>query len=363
MSKKRGSWCWALLWAGLVGLSLVGAGPAAAAESRPTLHLFNWADYMDPAVITAFEKQYHVKVVRNFYNSNPEMFAKLQAGGDRQYDVVFPSNYYVPRMIDAGLVQPLDHVRIPNLDNLKPKFRNPAYDPQDRYSVPYQWGDTGLAYDTRKIKNAPQSWAILFDATRNPNQPFAMRDDAQMMLGAACAYQGAGYRCTGRKHWTKAAKLLLATKQRDNFNGFAAGTPVLQQLARGTVAVGVTWNGDFYHYRRKDPKAFEHIKFIVPEEGSELWVDTMVIPKQAPHPKLAAQFINFVLRADIGAQISNRNDYATPNAAAQPELKVSLSGPPVTPTDAELQRLYFTPIIAGDDLAFVNQLWGQLLSR
>lgn len=350
-------------WLGVALLWTVAVLVPQTALARDTLYLFNWADYMDPAVIAAFEKQYDVDVVRSYYNSNPEMFAKLQAGGDGQYDVVFPSNYFVPRLATAGLIQPLDKAAIPNLAHLKPKFTNPAYDPGDKYSVPYQWGDTGIAYNTEKLGDLPPTWGILFDPKLNPDQPFAMRDDAQAMLGAACAYQGAGYRCTGRKNWTRAAKQVLAAKQRANFNGFVAGTPVLQQLARGNVAVGVTWNGDFAHYRRRDPESFKHIKFVVPKEGAEIWVDTMVIPAHAPHPKLAAKFINFILRADMGARVSNRNDYATPNAAAQPMLKADLATPPVSPTKTDMARLEYTPIIGGDDLAFVNQLWSQVLSR
>lgn len=332
------------------------AGQAAAAPAKK-LYLFNWSQYMSPAILKAFEKKYNVKVVRNFYGSNPELFAKLRAGGDSQYDVIFPSNYFVPRLVKTGLIQPLNKSEIPNFKNLLPRFRDPSYDPQGKYTAAYQWGDTGIAYNTKKLPNAPDSWSILFDPKVNPKYPFAMGGDAQVMFGAACAYQGHGYDCTGKDNWKQAAKLVLKNKKRSNFSSFVDGTPVLQRLARGNVAAGVTFNGDYVFFKKQNPKAFANIKFIVPKEGSELWVDTMAIPARAPHPKLANEFINFILNAKIGAQLSNWNSYTSPNKASQPLLNKELQQPPIMPTETQLKRLHYTPAIGGDQLQFVQQLW------
>ncbi len=344
-------------------LLAVFAFSVASAGQAKTLYLYNWSQYMDPAILKAFKKKYHVEISRNFFGSNPELFAKLQAGGDSQYDVVFPSSYYVPRLAHSGLLQPLNKSLIPNLDNLWPRFQNPSYDPHNKHSAPYQWGDTGIAYNTRDLPNAPASWAILFKSKVNPKYPFAMITDPQVQFGAACAYLGLGYNCIGKKKWKKAAKLILKTKQRSNFSGFTDGTPVLRRLARGDVTVGVTFNGDYVHFKKRNPKVYADIKFIVPKEGTELWMDTMAIPAHAPHPKLANKFINFILEAKVGAMLSNYNAYTSPNKAAQPYLHKALTKPPIMPTAAQLKTLHYTPPLKGNQLQFVQQLWTEVKSR
>ncbi len=349
---------------GLVAAALMlVAGPAAAASKADTLYLFSWSQYMDPALIKAFEKRYDVDVVQNYYESMPEMFAKLQAGGAQQYDVIVPSNYYVPRLIDTGLIQALDKSRLGHLDNIAERFADPAYDSHNSYTVPYQWGDTGIAYNTDKLPDAPDSWAILFDPAINSDYPFALATDAQVVFGAACAWLGKPYDCTGRDAWKAAAREVLATKARDNFAAFNDGTPVLRQLARGNVAAGMTFNGDFTYYKSENPEAFKNIEFVVPKEGTELWVDVMAIPAKAPHPDLAHKFIDFLLEAKNGAQLSNHTYYASPNAAARPYLDDALTHPPAQPTPEQMKALHYIPSLSGDDLQFVQQLWTEVQSR
>lgn len=347
----------------IAALALVLASPAVAAGEANTLYLFSWSQYMNPALITAFEKKYDVKVVQSFYESMPELFAKLRAGGDSQYDVIVPSNYYVPRLIATGLIQPLNKKIVSNYSNIADRFLKPNYDPQGKYTAPYQWGDTGIAYNAAKLKNVPDSWAILFDPKVNSKYPFALATDAQVVLGSACAYQGHGYDCSGRDNWQKAARLVLQSKQRSNFGSFDSGTPVLRQLARGNVVAGMTYNGDFAYYKQRNPETFKHMKFVVPREGAELWVDTMAIPAHAPHPKLANQFINFILDAKNGAALSNYTHYASPNKASQQYLDASLRQPPAQPSAAQMKHLHFTPALKGQDLQFVQQLWTEVQSR
>ncbi|AGY91708.1 hypothetical protein SPICUR_03580 [Spiribacter curvatus] len=349
---------------GLLALSLAGvAAPAAAQFEGETLYLFNWSQYMDPAIIERFEDRHDVEVVRNYFNSNGELFAKLQAGGDSQYDVIVPSNYYVPRLINSDLVQPLDHEQLPNLDNLMDTFIDPAFDPGNAYTAAYQWGTTGLVYDQAALGDVPASWSVLFDPAVNADAPFAVPEDAQVSLGAACAYLGHGYDCIERDELEPAARLILESKQRDNFAGFVQGTPILQQLVRGSVAAGMTFNGDFVFYKTEDPEGFEDIRYVIPEEGAELWVDNMMIPANAPNPELAHAFINYILSAEVGAQLSNWNYYSSPNAASLPMLDAVLQEPPITPTDEEMDRLTFIPSLEGDALQFVQQIWREVESR
>jgi len=344
----------------LGGLLLAGGVQA---QEDNKLYLFNWTQYMDPAIITAFEEKYDAEVVQNYYNSLPEMFAKLNAGGVSQYDIIVPSNYYVPRLIETGMVQKLDKSKIPNLDNVMEQFKNPSYDPQSAYSAPYQWGVTGLVYNTETFPDAPKSWSLMFDPKLNPSHPFALMGDGQVSMGGACAYLGHGYDCTDTQAWKEAAKLLIDTKNRSNFSGFVDGTPSLQQLARGVTHVALSYNGDYLFYSQDNPESFKNIEFMIPDEGTEMWVDTMLIPSKAPNPDLAHKFINFILDAKIGAQLSNYNYYASPNAAAQPYLDEILTQPPIQPSEEDMKRLHFTPSLEGEQLQIFQQLWSEVQAR
>ncbi|XKE46669.1 spermidine/putrescine ABC transporter substrate-binding protein [Halomonas organivorans] len=343
----------------LGGLAL--AGHAQAAEDK--LYLFNWTEYMDPAIIEAFEAEYDVEVVQNYFNSLPEMFAKLNAGGVSQYDIIVPSNYYIPRLIKTGLVQELDRDKLDNLDNVMAQFQDPSYDPGSRYSAPYQWGTTGIIYNAETFPEAPKSWSLLFDPEVNPSHPYALMGDGQVSMGGACAYLGHGYDCTGMDAWREAARLLIETKNRDTFSGFSDGTPALQQLARGVIHAGLSYNGDFFFYKDENPESFANLEFMIPDEGAEMWVDAMMIPAEAPNPDLAHKFIDFILDAEIGAQLSNYNYYASPNAAAEPHLDEVLTQPPIQPSDADMERLRFTPSLEGDQLQTFQQLWSEVQAR
>ncbi|MAM59543.1 MAG: ABC transporter substrate-binding protein [Salinicola sp.] len=341
--------------------SLLLVSQAQAADDK--LYLFNWTEYMDPGIITAFEQKYDVEVVQNYYNSLPEMFAKLNAGGASQYDIIVPSNYYVPRLIQTGLVQKLDRSKLPNFANVKAQFQDPSFDPGSTYSAPYQWGTTGIVYNTDTFPDAPRSWSLMFDPEVNADYPFAIMGDGQVAMGAACASLGKAYDCDDLDSWRDAAKLMIETKHRDNFSGFSDGTPALQQLARGVTHVGMSYNGDYLLYKSEDPETFAHLDFMIPKEGAEMWVDSMMIPSQAPHPDLAHKFIDFILDAKIGAQLSNYNYYASPNAAAEPYLEEALRQPPAQPTDEEMKVLRFTPSLEGEKLQTFQQLWSEVQAR
>jgi len=343
-----------------VGAALL-AGSAQAQENK--LYLFNWTEYMDPEIIEAFEEKYDVDVVQNYFNSLPEMFAKLNAGGVSQYDIIVPSNYYVPRLIQTGLVQKLDKSKLENLDNVMAQFQDPDFDPGAEYTAPYQWGTTGIVYNTETFPEAPKSWSLLFDPEVNPEHPFALMGDGQVSMGGACAYLGHGYDCTDMNAWKEAARLLIDTKGRDTFSGFTDGTPALQQLARGVTHVGLSYNGDYLFFKDEDPATFEHLAFMIPDEGAEMWVDSMLIPSEAPNPDMAHRFIDFILDAEVGAQLSNYNYYASPNAAAEPHLDTVLTEPPVQPSEADMERLRFTPSLEGEALQTFQQLWSEVQSR
>ncbi|MGC9269290.1 ABC transporter substrate-binding protein [Acidiphilium sp.] len=339
---------------GMIGGMIALTPPAQAAGK--TLYLFNWQDYIGKGLIKKFEAHCGCTVVQTYYDSNAALAAKLKAGGDSQYDVVVPSSYYVPQLIHEGLIAKLNKAEIPNFRNLSAKFKNPSYDPHDDYSMPYQWGTTGIAYLKTKISTLPDSWAVLFDPKLNEHYPFAlMGGSGRDTMGAACAYLGYGFTCNKKSEWIKAAKLIEKTEKRKNFTGFVDGDPAMGQVKKGTIAIGMTFNGAVAECY--DDKSCLNSAYLVPKQGTEIWVDTMAVPKHAPDPKLGYDFINFILSAKAGAELSNYNLYASPNAASGPMLSPELKKPLIKPTSAQLKYLHFLPPLAGTKLQTFNAIW------
>jgi spermidine/putrescine transport system substrate-binding protein len=349
------------LWIGAGVLALALTAPRFAQADQPTLNLFNWSDYISEGIIDGFELDCGCKVVETDYESNSEMAAKLAAGGDSQYDVVVPSSYYVPELAAEGLIQPIDHSQLSNFNNLFPKFQNPSYDPGDKYSVPYQWGTTGIEYDPKKIPNPGGGWGVLFDPKINPNYPFTIaKGEGRDQIGAACAYLGYGFNCDQESQWLAAAKLIEQTKKRPNFAGFVDETPAEQEEKNGLIAVTMAYNGDVGECYADGSCAA--LKYYLPKEGTEIWVDTMAIPAHAPHPALALQFINFILAAHNGADLSNFNEYASPNQAAQPYLSGSIMNSElIQPTDADFKDLQFLAPLKGAQYKLFNDIWTSVL--
>jgi spermidine/putrescine transport system substrate-binding protein len=334
--------------------------PQQARADTPTLNLFIWSNYITEGIIDGFELQCGCKVVETDYESNAELAAKLKAGGDSQYDVVVPSSYYVPELADEGLLQPIDHSQVPNLTNLFPKFQNPDYDPHDKYSVPYQWGTTGIVYDPAKIKGTPDGWGLLYDPAQNPNYPFVIpKGEGRDQIASACAYLGYGFNCSQQSQWVAAAKLIEQTKKRANFAGFVDETPARDQMKSGLIAVSTAYNGDIASCYADG--SCKNLKFYLPKEGTENWVDTMAIPAHAPNPQLALQFINYILNAHTGADLSNFNQYASPNQASQPYLTGILNTELITPTPDDEKRLQFLQPLRGSQYKLFNQIWTSVL--
>lgn len=278
------------------------------------LRFFNWADYMDEDIMTQFEEACGVKVTQDIYSSNEDLIAKLQAG-NAGYDLVIPSDYAVQILISGGLLRPLDMESIPNVANIDPALMGMYYDPDNTYSIPYQWGTTGIAYNVTAYPDGVDSWAALFDPEQVCEQRgFAsMLDDERESIGAVLKYLGYSYNDADPDHQAQARDVLLAQKEclagynSDNYN---------QTLAAEEVMIAHAWSGGTALARSEN----ENVVFVIPNEGGAIWMDNMAIPADAPNPYTAEIFINYLLDAEIGAQLSNYTYYFTPNTAAQPLL-------------------------------------------
>lgn len=331
------------------------------ARSGGDLKIFTWSEYMDEENMPAdFEKTTGIKVHLDMYESNEEMMAKLQAGGLGQYDLILPSDYIIPSLINLNLLMPLDHARIPNMKNLGEKFKAVSFDPGNKYSAGWQWGTVGLMYDKTKVSESDvKSWSILFDPAKKMGA-FYLIDSVREMLGIALVYLGYDFNSAIPKELKAASDLLIQTKKRSNCMGFKGGVGGKNDVISGIAAAAIVYNGDAIQTVSKAPERFG---FIVPREGSEIWIDSMCIPAKAPNANAAHKWINWILDPKVGASLSNYNQYATPNDAALPYITPEdLKNPGIWPTPEIMETLYFVKDL-GKDNKIIDQAWTRVKSQ
>jgi spermidine/putrescine transport system substrate-binding protein len=326
-------------WLGGLVLAIVvvvGVIVAVNSDKTKSLRIFIWEEYIDPEVFRIFEREFGAKVIEDNYGSNEDMRAKLQAGG-AVYDLVVPSDYMVVLLRKEGLLLPIDLSRIPNLQYLGARFRDPPYDPGHRYSVPYQWGITGIGYNKRQVIPPPTRWTDLFEPTRI--EPYknriSMLNDMREVIAAALVALGLSPESTDPQHLAQAQALLLEQKP---FLAKYDSESFEDSLASGETVLAHGWSGEIAMAQAQNPD----IAFVVPAEGTFVFVDNWAIPKGARQKELAEAFMNFVLRPEISAMIVNHARYASVNEAARAFIKPEiLNGPSYAwPEDTKLWWLH-----------------------
>jgi len=335
------------------------AGPVSADQRE--LKLFIWSEYMDEAAMpAAFEKKTGIKVRLDIFENNEEMVAKLQAGGVRQYDIIVPSDYILPVLINQELIQPLDHTQIPNLKNIKQLFRETTYDPGNKWSVPWQWGTVGLMYRKDRIQSEnARSWSILFDPDKTPGA-FWLIDSVREMMGISLLYLGYDFNSTRPEELKAAADLLVKTKKNKDCMGFKPGVGGKNDVVSGTAVAAVVYNGDAIQSVSENP---DKLAFVVPKEGSEIWLDSMCIPAKAPDADAAHEWINWILDAKVGADLSNYNQFATPNEASMAYITpADLKNPGIYPTAEILKTLHFSKDL-GNGNRLMDAAWTRAKSH
>ncbi len=305
------------------------------------LNIYNWSDYIAEDTIANFEKETGIKVRYDLYESNEEMMAKLQVGAS-DYDIVVPTGYIVTVLGAQDLISPLVKKYLTNFKNVAPLFANPDFDPENKYSVPYQWGTSGIAYRADKVNPPPDSWGVFLDTKLKGKM--TQMDDVREVLGAWLKFRGKSYNSVDKAELDVAKADAIASKA--NLKAYISA-PVKGQLVSGDVWVAQLWNGDTAQARTEQ----DQIAYVLPKEGAGIWTDSLVIPKTAPHKRAAHAFIDFILRGDVGASISNFTGYGTPNNESMAKLTV----PVPFPTDDEMKRLEFAK-----DLAAATQLWDEI---
>jgi putrescine transport system substrate-binding protein len=327
------------------------AGPAQADEDK-TLNIYNWSDYIADDTVQRFETETDITVHYDVYDSNEVLEAKLMAGHSG-YDLVVPStNPFFARQILAGVYQKLDKAKLANYGNLDPQILAAAAnaDPGNDYGVPYLWGTTGVGYNPTKVKavlgdKAPlDSLKLIFDpaiAKKIGGCGLSLLDTPQEVFPAALAFLGRDPLSRDPKDLDRAADVVLAI--RPAVRKFHS-SQYINDLANGDLCVAFGYSGDVIQAKNRAQQAKNGVEigYFIPKEGAMMWIDMMAIPKDAPHPENALRFIDFILRPEIVAAISNTVAYANPNTLATDLVDEDIrNNPGIYPPPEVRQRLFF----------------------
>ena len=311
--------------AAAVGLTLTDCG-----TRGRSINFYNWDTYIGATTLKDFKAASGIGVNMSLFASNDELFAKLR-GGNQGYDVIVPTNDYVQRMVAANMLLPLDHGKIANFKNIAPDFQNPSFDPGRQYSMPYTWLVLGLGYRRSRIDGTPDSWKWVFDSDRYKGR-IALLSESADLCRLALKYLGQPINGTDPAPIARVQDMLI--RQKPNVAVFHEDNGQDLLLA-GDVDIVIEYNGDIAQVMRED----KDLDFVVPREGSQISSDCLCIPRGAPNPELATQFINYLLDAKVGAEISKTIQYPTPNAAAKALMDPAYRNSPVVfPAPAVLAR-------------------------
>ncbi len=338
---------------------LLAAVGALAAADKPTVTVFMYSEYIDPAIPKAFEAATGHPVNIQVYEAQEDMLAKLRTGGTAQYDVVVATDVVVPQLINSKLVQPLDAAQIPNAKNVDAKFHGQPCDPKNVYSQPYLWGSIGILYNITAVKSKDAvSWKLLLDPAAQPG-PFVFMDEVRSMMGVTLLANGKDINSHVTGDIKAAAETLIAAKGSTKCLGFEGGVGGKNKVVGGQAVAAVVYSGDAARaiVEGKD------LAYAIPVEGSNLWVDNMLVTVAAPNKAGAHAFINFILDAKIGAQNANFIQYPTPNAASLPLIKPEdRANTVIYPDEASMKRLYLLSDL-GNDTKTYDAAWTMVKSR
>lgn len=273
------------------------------------LYIFTSGAYTDELLLKQFTKQTGIKVVADVFESNEEMLARYQAGGGQNYSVIYPSDYTVTKMAELGLLTELDHRLLPGIEDILPRFQNPIYDPNNRHSIPLSWGTTGLIYNAKRLATLPKDWDYLWRYQNELNRKISLLNDPREVFGLALKKLGYSLNTKKEEELQKAFNELVILKPAiATFTNDAWRS----QIATGDLLIAMCYSSD----ANELTKDYEQFSYLLPESGSSMWMDTMVIPKTAPNPEGAYQWLNFMMQPEIAAQLSVRISFATTTISA-----------------------------------------------
>lgn len=344
----------------LVGLWLASCStpPPRSIPSSPPLAkelvFYDWAEDMPETVLDAFTAEYGIKVTYLTYETQDESLTNLRAG--KVYDVVIIDNDYIPGLVAEGLLAEIDYDNVPNFKNILPNFRDLAYDPQNKHTIPFNWGTTGLLVRSDLVQQPISHWADLWDLPAADK--IGMRGEMRDLLGPSLKALGYSANSVNPRELEAALAHLLKIRQKivivDSY-----AEALVPLLIQGEIVVGVGWADDALQAQEANPA----IDYVLPEEGALVWGDNFVIPANSPNKYTAEVFLNFLLQPEISAQIVNENYFANANQAAHPFIDPEIRDNPVIfPSNEALANteIYFP--LSPEEEKLYTEIWQRFMN-
>ena len=317
-----------------------------------TLKVFNWYDSIDEAVLELFTEQTGIEVKYDMFTQNEDMYAKLEAGWD-YYDVIFPSEYMIERLIKEDRLAQLDHANIPNLENILDNLRDPSYDPGNAHSVPYMWGTLGILYNTDMVSEPVTSWRSLFDEQYKGS--IFMMKSLRDTIGLGLKTLGYSMNTRDEAQLREACDLLVKQKQDKLVSGnFVDETK--DKMVSGEAALAVIYSGDALYAMEKA----DNLAYVVPEEGSNIWVDGMCVLKDSQNKGAAECFINFMCDPEIARMNMDYIYYSSPIRQVVDSLdeEEAANGALNPPQDVVARCEYYNDI--SDSMDLYEGIWMEI---
>lgn len=316
-------------------------------KNQITLHVYNWGDYIDPDILKEFEKETGIKIKYDMFATNEEMYVKINQG-TAKYDIAFPSDYMIEKMIKEGLAEKIDFNNIPNYRYIDDRFKDLDFDPTNEYSVPYMWGTLGILYNKTMVDDPVDSWDILW----NPKyeKQILMLDSQRDTL--AIALKRLNYSMNSMVDAELEAAKTSLIEQRPLVLAYV-GDEVKDKMIGEEAALAVVWAGDAIAMQRENPD----LEYVIPKEGTNLFVDSIVIPSTVQHKAEAEKFIDFLCRTDIAFKNTDYIGYSTPHTEAVTQLDPELANSPTAyPKEEDLEDAEIF-IDLGTYLEQYNRVW------
>ncbi|KQN44578.1 ABC transporter substrate-binding protein [Pseudomonas sp. Leaf48] len=352
-------------------LAVAGLSIAVGAQAAGTVHIYNWSDYIGESTLADFQKETGIKPVYDVFDSNETLEGKLLAGRTG-YDVVVPSNHFLGKQIKAGAFQKLDKSQLPNYSNLDPVLlkRLEQNDPGNLYAVPYLWGTNGIGYNVDKVKavlgvDTIDSWGVLFEPEnikKLQSCGVAFLDSADEMMPTVLNYMGLNANSTNAEDYKKAEAKLLAVRP---YVTYFHSSKYIADLANGDICVAIGFSGDIFQAknRAEEAKKGVNIAYSIPKEGGALWFDMLAIPKDSANAKEAHAFINYLLKPEVIAQVSDYVGYANPNPGSDKLMEQSIrTDEAVYPPQEVLDKTYVSVELPPNIQRLMTRSWTKVKS-
>ena len=318
--------------------------------------VYNWGEYIDPEVISQFEEETGIKVIYDEFETNEIMYPKVEAGAS-QYDVICPSDYMISKMIENDLLQEIDFSKLSNIDQIGKQYMDMSkeFDPENKYSVPYCWGTVGILYNKTMVSSAPTKWSDLWNEEYKDN--ILMQDSVRDAFMVAQKMLGYSMNTTDVDELEQCKNKLI--EQKPLVQAYVVDQ-VRDKMIGNEAAIGVIYSGEAIYTQREN----EDLEYIIPEEGTNVWIDSWVIPKNAPNYENALKWIDFMLKPEIALKNFDYITYGTPNEGAKALMDEDFQNNKIAFPDLTQHKGLETYVYLGEDADEVyNDLWKDVKSE